>query len=423
MIRAYRICLGRFARSLLLALAGTAMATAAMADIELIGVTEASGGGAAAGTSFKNGYLMAIDEINATGGVLGQKLVLKQIDIETHADAAKAAVGKAVEAKPFAILGPVFSGLTAASSPLTAPGKIPQFTGGEAASLTRNFHPSLLRTSLSQLGSAPRMGALITYGLNTKKVGLIWIENEFGKDGRAALLDAIKRRGGTVVFDQAMKPGQKNPIEIAEGLKKSDAEALMLYVNENEAVEMLKALKEAGFTKPIVSDGLVAAQKVLDGAGPAAEGVYAHMNASIAAPSSAVQSFVARYQARYAAKPDQNSMKGFIAINVLKAGIEMGGKVDQELFLKTIKDKRLESKTYPDLLTNINYDFFGDINRESFYVLIRGGAPHIVASIPGAEGGAVRLTDGRLITLNSTEFRSALREPVNLALNKLPAKK
>lgn len=414
--------LWRSVRCMLSGLLALTVASFAHADIRLAGVTEASGGGAAAGSSFKNGYLMAIEEINAKGGVLGQQLVLKQFDIESNADAAKAAMGKAIEAKPFAVLGPVFSGLTAASSPLTAPEKIPHFTGGEAASLTSSFHPSLLRTSLSQLGSAPRIAALITYGLGVKKIGLIWVENDFGKDGRTALLDAVRRRGGSTVFDQSIKPGQKDLASLVASLKKSDAEALLLYVNENEAIDVLKALKQGGFNKPIVSDGLVAAQKVLDGAGPAADGVFAHMNASIADPSAAVQSFVNRYHARYGSNPDQNSMKGFIAVNVLKAGIELAGKVDQALFLKTIKDNRLESKSYPDLLTNISYDFFGDINRVSFYVIIRNGAPQIVASIPSAEGGSVDLPNGHRIALNSAEFRSELREPSAVPGSKKPAK-
>lgn len=56
----------------------------ASAQIRLAGITEARGPGATAGKSLKSGYLMAIDEINASGGVLGQKLQLKQYDIESN---------------------------------------------------------------------------------------------------------------------------------------------------------------------------------------------------------------------------------------------------------------------------------------------------------------------------------------------------
>jgi branched-chain amino acid transport system substrate-binding protein len=389
------------------------------AEIQLIGVTEASGGGAVAGLSFKNGYLMALEEVNAKGGVLGQKLSLTQFDIDTSPEAAKAAVAKAVALKPFAILGPVFSGLTAASSPLTAPMSLPQFTGGEAASLTTKFHPSLLRTSLSQQGSAPRISALVTNGLGFKKIALVWIENDFGKDGREALTKAIKRRGGNLVLDESIKPGQKDFGKLMSNLIQSDAEALLLYVNENEAIDVLNKLKEAKFTKPIISDGLVAAQKVIDGAGDAVEGVYAHMNASTAAPNPSVKAFTSRYESRFGVKPDQNSIKGFTAIHVIKAGIELSGKVDQSGFLKTIKDHRLDNKVYPDLLSTISYDFFGDINRESFYVVIKNKVPQIIATIQSTEGGSVELANGKIVAMNSPEFKAMLQ---NLPKNLSPTK-
>lgn len=127
------------------------------ADIPLAGIVEARGAAAPAALSFKNGYLMAIDEINAGGGVLGQLLVLSQFDIDTSPEAAEAAARKALEARPFAVIGPQFSGITAAAMKHTAASAVPHFTSGEAASLTRQFHPSLLRTSLSQSGSAPRL--------------------------------------------------------------------------------------------------------------------------------------------------------------------------------------------------------------------------------------------------------------------------
>ncbi|MEY2953797.1 MAG: hypothetical protein RLZZ401_1884 [Pseudomonadota bacterium] len=383
-------------------------ASVGQAQIQLAAITEAKGGGAPAGSSFKNGYLLAIDEVNAAGGVLGQKLMLTQFDIDTKPDEAVEATKKAVAAKPFAILGPVFSGLTLASMKETAASGIPQFTGGEAASLTRKFHPSLLRTSLSQLGSAPRMVALVTYGISAKKIGLVWIDNEFGRDGRAALAEAVKRRNASVAFDLPIKPGQKDFTQAVKDLKAADVDALLLYLNEGESIEALKELKNQGFGKPIVADGLVASQKVIEGAGDGAEGVLAHVNTSIDAQIPAMRAFVGRYVAKYGARPDQNSVKGFVAVQLIKAGVDVAGKVDQVQFLKAVKDTRFDSKRFPELMSSVSYDFFGDLNRESYFVVIRDAKPKILASIPSTDGGTVELPGGHQITLNSNEFRREL---------------
>lgn len=395
--------------AVVLGLSALSGCAAAQAQIALAGITEVSGVGAPAGTSFKNGYLLGISEVNAGGGVLGQQLVLTQYDIETSPDAARAAATKAVAAKPFAILGPVFSGVTAGAMTQTVDAAIPHFTGGEAASLTRKFHPGLLRTSLSQLGSAPRLGALIAHGVGARKIGLIWIENDFGRDGRAALLPVLKRHGASVAFDSAIKPGQKDFATALAGLKEAGVDALLLYVTEAESMDLLKQLKAAGFDKPIVSDGLVAGQKVIDGTGAAMEGVLVHMNMSAQVATAPVQGFASRYQARYGMRPDQNSMKGFIAVQTLKAGIEMAGKVDGALFLKTLKDKRLDSKRYPELMSPVSYDYFGDLNRESYFAVVQGGATRIVGTIRASDGGSVELASGKQVALNSNEFRNELK--------------
>lgn len=388
------------------------------ADIALAGVSEASGPGAPAGTSFKNGYLMAIDEVNAAGGILGQKLVLTQHDIDTKPDAAKEAMAKAVAAKPFAILGPIFSGITLATMPITAGSGIPHFTGGEAASLTRKFHPTLMRSSLSQAGSAPRLASFLSYGAEPRNLALITIDNEFGRDGKAALLGVIKRRNINVGFDRPVKPGQTDFSKDIADLKASGADALLLYATENEAAGVLKEVRKQGFDKPVFADGLVAGQKVIDNAGGGTEGVLAHMIVSVDAPIAPLQAFTSRYTARFGSRPDHNSVKGYFSVQVIKAGLELAGKEDQAQFLKVVKDTRLDAKKFPDIFSSTAYDYFGDLNRESYFVVIREGRPRILATIRSIEGGAVELPSGAQVTMNSAEFR---RLVANAMAGQLPS--
>ena len=384
----------------------------AAAQIKLAGITEARGPGATAGQSLQSGYLMAIDEINGSGGVLGQKLELTQFNIDTSPAAAEEATKKALIAKPFAVLGPQFSGITAASMKFTGDPAVPQFTGGEASSLTRKFHPSLLRTSLSQSGSMPRLGALATFGLNARNVGLIWIENDFGRDGRAALLASFKRRSTAVGFDGSIKPAQTDCTQVVAALIAAKVDALLLYATESESIEVLKELRKQGFDKPIVSDGLVAAPKVVDASGGAAEGVLVHMNNSVDAPSRQMQAFVKRYEARYGHRPDLNGIKGYFAVQLLKAGLQVTGEIDQAKFLHTVHNTRFEASRFPDLLGSVAYDFFGDLNRASYFAVIRNGRPQIVATISALEGGMVELRNGQLITLDSVEFRRELADMI-----------
>jgi len=378
------------------------------AQIPVAGVIEARGAGAPAATSFRNGYQMAIDEINTGGGVLGQRLVLDQHDIDTAPEAAVAAMREALLRKPFAIFGPQFSGITAAAMPLSAASAVPHFTGGEAASLTRRFHPSLLRTSLSQQGSAPRMAGLVAYGLAARTVGVLWIDNEFGRDGRRLLVESLRRRNVKLAFDLPIRPGQQDFAATLSSIAASPADALLLYATELESIATLKALHKAGYDKPIVADGLVASAKVIDGAGPAAEGVLVHMNNFVDAPNVALQAFVKRYELRYRSRPDLNSIKGYFAVQMLKAGLEVAGVVDHRQFMEAMRNTRFDGNRFPELMGSVSYDYFGDLNRASYFAVIRKARPQMVASVRLTEGGMVELPDGRLIALDSAEFRREL---------------
>lgn len=399
-------------------LAASAALVAALpchADIALVGISEAGGGGTAAGSSFKNGYAMAIAEVNASGGVLGQQLVLTQLDIDSKPEEATAAGQKAAAVKPFAVLGPVFSGLTIAAMSQTGKDSLPHFTGGEAVSVTRKFHPSVLRTSLSQEASMPRLASFVFYGLGIKKMAALWIDNEFGRDGFAAFNKAAKTRSGTVTIDRGVKPGQREFAAVVKEIIAAKPDGLLLYLNEDEAADALKELRRQGFDKPIVGDGPIASQKVIDAAGGAAEGVYAHTGISVDAPNPQLQAFVQRYTAKYGARPDHNSVKGYFAVHVIKAGLTEVGKVDSAAFLKKIKDIRLDKRKYPELLSSVAYDFFGDLNRDSYFLTVRDGRARVLASMTFNDSGFVELPNGKQLPFNSNEFRRELVDGINAA--------
>jgi len=77
------------------ALAGSALAQSGPVSFAFIG--ELSGAGAVSSTNFRDGALMAIDEINAKGGILGRKIALKQYDTQTNPGTARSQMQKAID--------------------------------------------------------------------------------------------------------------------------------------------------------------------------------------------------------------------------------------------------------------------------------------------------------------------------------------
>ncbi|MFI4997745.1 MAG: ABC transporter substrate-binding protein, partial [Hyphomicrobiales bacterium] len=87
----------------LLGLSG--IAASAQEMIKIVDVAELSGGGATVGTNFKNGADLAVDEVNAKGGILGHKIEITHYDTQSNAGVARSLVQKAIDSEPYVILG------------------------------------------------------------------------------------------------------------------------------------------------------------------------------------------------------------------------------------------------------------------------------------------------------------------------------
>src|SRR5262245_64366657 len=123
--------------------AGAQAQSGQAAKLAFIG--ELSGAGAVSSTNFRDGALMAIDEINAKGGLLGKKIELKQYDTQTNPGTARSQMQKAIDDEPYAILGPIFSGIVKVSMMLAAQAEIPIIMGGEAGDINQQGHACLFR--------------------------------------------------------------------------------------------------------------------------------------------------------------------------------------------------------------------------------------------------------------------------------------
>ena len=141
----------------------------------VVNAVELSGDGAIAGNNFNNGVLLAFKEINAVGGILGRKVDVVPLDIQTKPEMAKAALQKATELKAFAVMGPVFSGLVVATMEDILRSERPTFVGAEATSITAQGNPYVFRTSLSQVESMPRLARYLKDGMRVDSVAMVWV--------------------------------------------------------------------------------------------------------------------------------------------------------------------------------------------------------------------------------------------------------
>jgi branched-chain amino acid transport system substrate-binding protein len=372
---------GIFAGFLLAAMSASA-AFAQSGPIKLADVAELSGGGATVGTNWKNGIDLAVEEINAKGGILGRNLEVTHADSQSNPGVARAQVQKALDGEPYVLLGPGYSGSVKVTAPLAAEAGITQIMGGEAAELTQTGNKFLFRTSFGQQSSMPKVAKYINDELKAKSVAIVWVNNDFGKGGRDVITKEFAKYNIKVAADISTEAGQADFAADVSKIKAAAPEAVFIYVNEEESARLLKELKRQAVNVPLVGETTLVGQKVVELAGDAANGARGHVGLTTDAPVDLVKAFREKFAKKYNYVPDHNGIKGYLAIYMIKATTEKMGKVDAKAFADNLHGLTIKAANEPGILMDVTFDQNGDIDRQGFLVEIVDGKQVIKQVLP-----------------------------------------
>lgn len=363
---------------------GMAVSLPALAQdkVKLVDVVELSGAGATAGTNWKNGIDLAVADINAKGGILGKQIEIVHYDTQTNPGNTRAAVQRAIDEGTYAVLGPVFSGPIGASMQISQRAEIAQIVGGEAAGLTKQGNQYLFRTSLSQTAAMPKIAKYLKDTVKAASVAVVWVNNDFGKGGRDAIIPELEKAGIKLAADIATEQGQADFAADAIKVKNSNADAIFVYLNEEESARFLRAAKQQGITKPMVGETTLLGAKVIELAGDAANGVKGHVGLSIDAPIPAFQEFGKKFQAKYNYASDHNGMKGYMAVYMVKWATEKQKKFDKKGVADTLRGATIKTSDEPGILIETTIEKNGDLDRESFLAEVKDGKQVITATLP-----------------------------------------
>jgi branched-chain amino acid transport system substrate-binding protein len=360
-------------------LAGT---TAAFGQetIKIANIVELSGGGASPGTYFRDGIELAVKEINAAGGILGKKIVTTTADTQTNPGVAKGLTQKAVDDNVFAIFGPVYSGSIMVSMAESRRAEIPNWTGGEASAITAQGNPYVFRTAFGQSFSFPKIAKYIT--TKYKTIAVVYQNNDFGKGGRDAIFKNLDGTTTKIVTDISTDPGQVDFSAAVLRAKQANVEAVFVYVTEEESARILREFRKQGWNKPIIGETTLTGQKVIELAGDAANGAFAHVGLTVDAPIPEMLAFKGKFYQAYKYIPDHNGIKGYMGVYSLKAAIDKVGKLDRKAVAQAMKGLTISAKKYPGIIMDVTFDANGDLDRESFLVEVKDGRQVVVATLP-----------------------------------------
>jgi branched-chain amino acid transport system substrate-binding protein len=228
----------------------------------------------------------------------------------------------------------------------------------------------------------PKIANYLRDEAKAKTLAIVYVNNDFGKGGRNAIIKELEPRGIKVVADLSTEAGQADFAADVLKLKSANADAVFVYLNEEESARFLIEAKKQGLNKPLIGETTLLGQKVIDLAKDAANGVKGHVGLTVDAPIPAIQEFGRKFEAKFSYKPDHNGVKGYIAPYMIKAAAEKAGKLDPKAIAAALRGLTITPDKLPGILIEASWDDTGEIDRISFLAEVKDGKQVITQTLP-----------------------------------------
>jgi branched-chain amino acid transport system substrate-binding protein len=260
-----------------LTLAICAGAQAAEPPIKVGLVAALSGQSAKSGEALTRGLTMAIDEVNAKGGVLGRPLELVRRDDESNPSKGMLAARELIQREKVTVLfGGLDTPVSLAIVPLANQLKTP-FMGIWAAG-TKITENGAADNYVFRVSAVDELvdEALVKYGVDQgmKKPGMILINNPWGESNEAGFKRALEKRGLENAGVERIQDSDLDVVPQLTRLKNAGADTLLMVGNVGPSAQVVKSLDRMGWDVPVVSHWGPAGGRFGELAGPSASRVH-----------------------------------------------------------------------------------------------------------------------------------------------------
>ncbi|TDC37222.1 branched-chain amino acid ABC transporter substrate-binding protein [Micromonospora sp. 15K316] len=299
-------------------------------------LTPLSGSSSAIGPYMKNGAQLAVDELNAKGGVNGRKLELKVEDEACDAKSATAGANKLVTAGVKISVGGYCSGATLPTLPIFEKAGVPMLI--PAANSNELVAQHKKNVFLINGTGAQQSDAALKFMKKegATKVALMDDNTSYSKDiadTTAKLLTGSPALAGR----ESVTAGESDYSANVNAILKGQPDFIYWTGYYQEGGLIIRQLRQAGYHgKIMVADGSVD-QKLVDIAGPeAAEGVFATMTQTPETIQGA-EKWIADYKSKFGAAPGPYSTQAYDAVRVAAEAVTKAGSTDGDAVIKALE--------------------------------------------------------------------------------------
>lgn len=349
-------------RAWMLAVAATVLvARPVAAEIVLGWAGPLSGGGAAVGQQNLDGARQAVDDLNAAGGVLGQRVTLLAEDDAGDPKQAVSVANRLAGRGVRFVVGHQNSGASIPASTVYAEEGVVQVS---PASTNPQFTDRGLWNTFRVCGRDDQQGVVAgNHLLRHHRAQRIYVVHDKTTYGRGLAGEVKKVLNGGGVQEAAFEGidvGEKDFSALVSKMKAAGAEAVYFGGVYTEAGLILRQMREQGLAAPLVGGDALFSPDFPAIAGPGAEGTLVTFSPDPRGNPAAAP-ILARFEAKGTA-PDGMTFYGYAAVQVIAQAVQAAGKADAKL----VAQKLRSGEGFDTAVGRLSFDGKGDVTRPGF---------------------------------------------------------
>jgi len=374
--------LGPLLRAIILSLAAMPACAGCTGSqpIRLGFVAQLTGVQAELGVQERNGAQLAVEEINAAGGVAGRKLELEVVDDLGTPDGAQAADRGLVQAGVVAIIGHATSAQTIAGLAVTNAARVVMLSPTATAPELGGRKDYFFRISETLVSRARSLATHVRQGRGLSRLAVAFDEDNaaYSLSYLDAFVAEFRSRGGElgarVGFSSKARP---DPEPLLAQLRAGDPDGLLIIASDVDTALIAQRARLAGWSVPLFTTAWAQTETLLQSGGQAVEGMEIEIVTAQDRQAPGYQEWAARYRARFGQDGSFGAMLGYEAAKVLARALDGArGKAEGlPQALAGIKDFRGVTDTF-------SLDEYGDVVRPDRLGVIRD---HAFAGITAAK--------------------------------------
>ena len=327
-----------------------------------------TGPGAQSGNTLRDATALALDELNAKL----KGITLKMVVVDDEANPTKSISGNTRlvhKENALAVLGAVQSSCTLANMEVTKEAGVPQLTSmSTSPAITQKGNPWIFRTAATDAVQAENIVKIALKKLGKKRLAVMYVSNDYGKDGYKVVLDVATKLGNPPVAAETFNQGDLDYSSQLMKIKNSNPDTLILWSLYEEAALIAKQAAAAGLKVQLMGSGGLTNNKYVELGGPATEGTIMCQTYHPSSKEPKIADFTKKFNAKFGHDPDPNAAQTYDAVMILGAAIEKAG-VDRT----KVRDAIAATKNYVGVTGTLTFDSTGDSPRDMMVIQIRGG--------------------------------------------------